>query len=153
MTVTWLLDVDGVLNARRHTWPDRIARRTISVDGESYPLAWSPTLVARVRELAADARVRIVWATSWCLHATHLEELWDLPTLARAWGVMHDSDAALAAAKRDAFAAAADTGRVIWTDDEHAPDTRTEAILGIRPHPKRGLGPADLDDIETFIGA
>lgn len=148
----WLLDVDGVINARRHAWPSRIARTTLAVDGESYPLAWSPALVDRVRAHAVGGQVQIVWATSWCPHADRLEELWDLPPLARAWGVAHGTDDELEVAKRNAFAAAADTGRVIWTDDEHAPNTRTDAILGIRPHPKGGLGPADLDDIEAFLG-
>ena len=149
--VTWLLDVDGVLNARRHAWPDRIARRTVSVGGESYPLAWSPSLVARVRDLATDGRVRIVWATSWCPHADRLEELWGLPVLPRAWSTAHDSDDALSAAKRAAAASAAADGRVIWTDDEYAPDVRTDVMLGIRPHPRRGLTPSDIDAIESFI--
>ena len=80
-----LLDVDGVLNAvqawgRSDAWDDwRTGSAT--ADGRSFPITWSPSVVAAVRSWQDLAEVH--WLTTWGHDANaslrHLLELPELP--------------------------------------------------------------------------
>jgi len=80
-----LLDVDGVLNAvqawgRSDAWPDWCTG-SATADGRSFPITWSPSVVAAVRSWRELAEVQ--WLTTWGHDANtslrHLLELPDLP--------------------------------------------------------------------------
>jgi hypothetical protein len=80
-----LLDVDGVLNAvqawgRSDAWDDwRTGLR--DAEGRSFPITWSPSVVAAVRSWQELAEVQ--WLTTWGHDANaslrHLLELPELP--------------------------------------------------------------------------
>jgi hypothetical protein len=79
-----LLDVDGVLNAvqawgRSDAWPDwRTGLAT--AEGRSFPITWSPSVVAAVRSWQELAEVQ--WLTTWGHDAnTSLRSLLQLPEL------------------------------------------------------------------------
>ena len=79
-----LLDVDGVLNAVTNrpdprVWPDW-QRGRAAADGRQWPIVWSPSVVAAVREWLAVGDVH--WLTTWGHHANDgLRALLDLPEL------------------------------------------------------------------------
>ncbi|WP_051366405.1 HAD domain-containing protein [Hamadaea tsunoensis] len=157
----WLLDVDGVINTRRPVWGPDLSRGTVHSDGEDYPLRWAPRLIARIRRLHETGIVDVAWCTTWCPDAGALEQLFGLPPLGIALdaeALAGDSDSAkLAAARR----VRASGRRLVWTDDTAIPDEApvrrelTERGMGllIRPHPRRGLRPGDVDRIEWFARA
>lgn len=158
----WLLDVDGVVNAV-HPWGadhlgDTYTTGTMTIDGGRYPMTWSPALIDRIRDLHTAGVVEVRWATGWCVWAHHLETLWNLPRLGRAFttAVVGDAltDAKLAAARW----VLAEGRRLVWTDDLDLPAGRTvlreltwdgRALL-IAPDRAVGLLPADMDRIEAF---
>ncbi len=89
-----LLDVDGVLNAVTgrpdpRVWPDW-QRGRAAADGRQWPIVWSPSVVAAVREWRTLADVH--WLTTWGHHANDgLRALLDLPELrvAGTWADVH----------------------------------------------------------------
>jgi hypothetical protein len=150
----WLLDVDGVLNADYAVdgdWPSQTGR-IVTADNRAWPFTWAPGLIRRVKALAANGSVDIVWATTWCPWAEALEALWGLPAFTRAWDRPLFGPDALAA-KRDAWKEARLSPRpVIHTDDQAAEDIDDSAaeLLGIRPHHSVGLTRTDMGRIERF---
>ncbi|GIG90098.1 hypothetical protein [Plantactinospora endophytica] len=158
----WLLDVDGVVNARRPGWGRTPCRADVwsEEDRCEYPLSWADALVDRMRALHDSGVVELRWCTTWCPEADVLERLWRLPVLDRAlvcepvpkgpegWPVKRAAAHAVLAAGRT----------LVWTDDEAIPEgdrvldravARGIALL-IAPDPARGLRPADIDEIEAF---
>lgn len=160
----WLLDVDGVINVRRPMWGPQLGRgvaRTVEAQGAvDWPIRWAPALIARIRRLAAAGVVEVRWCTTWCPDADVLERLFDLPAFGRALtaaelDAAEDTDPVKLAAARRVLA---ERRRLVWTDDTAVPASGPSAAeltaggrgLLIRPHPRRGLRPRDLDRIEAF---
>lgn len=156
--ITWLLDVDGVINARRPAWKEmpRSAAVTTS-EGETFTLRWAPSLMRFIRTYAiADVVVDVVWCTTWCPDADRLESLWRLPPLRRAFDHGgYTGDAKLEAARN----VLARGDRLIWTDDTEVPlsgptfeglSAGGESLL-IRPDGRRGLTPEHMDLIAKFV--
>ncbi len=168
----WLLDVDGPINLQRRdfnrAWTVLPVRREVhafDLDGQTIPfkLIWCPELVARIRRIIHGGTIDVRWCTSWCDQADVLERLWCLPALPRE---LTGEQCRLPTGHRDrakterALALAEGGHRVIWTDDDAVPHfgpvldrlTRSGALT-IRPNPKVGLRPEDLDRIEAFAAA
>lgn len=165
---TWLLDVDGPINATDPGWSAPPWNRKLLYQHEDpggktelreFKLRWSPHLITRIRKLIATGTVDVVWCTTWCPQAHQLEDLWGFPSLGRAWTThLHGFHAVQA--KRAAARAVLTAGRrLIWTDDDAFPDRGPFidelAALGgdlllIKPDDRRGLRPADMATIEAF---
>ncbi|WP_157930404.1 HAD domain-containing protein [Glycomyces xiaoerkulensis] len=147
----WLLDVDGVLNAGQPCWSNAQQRLVSSRAAGVLRLTWSPPLLDRIRAVAESGLVDLVWATTWCPEGEILEDLWNLPTLTRAWTAELYGPAA-AEAKAAAATEVTLAGRpLIWTDDELAEDLAEPDRLEIRPRSRCGLAPGDLEAIERFV--
>ncbi|MFG3338681.1 HAD domain-containing protein [Glycomyces sp. NPDC048151] len=133
-------------------WPSQTGR-AVMVDRVGVSITWAPTLVKRIRALAENRSVDLVWASAWCPVADKLEDLWDLPKLVRAW--THPmSPTTLRVYKWRAWQEAQASPRpVIWTDDECAEeiDNHDRELLGIRPATSTGLTRPDMNRIEQFI--
>jgi hypothetical protein len=159
--VRLLLDVDGVLNALSSVdnpgdfWTDC---RVDVVDG--YSIAWSPSVVAFVRDLH-DRGVDVQWLTTWGRRANEqLRATLDLPELPvlgeRGDGVedtwwklvliqaVHQSDGV----------------PFVWIDDEI--DYDQEAIewlgtlppgrfLAVTPDSMTGIDPCDIERVNAFV--
>lgn len=158
-TPVWLLDVDGVLNARKPGWGAAPRRFDVTDQwGMTWTLRWAPALITRIARIHAEGRIEIVWCTTWCPSTHLLESLWHLPQLRRAWTEDLHGYAAVEAKRAAARAVLADGGRLIWTDDDAFPKrgpfvqelTADGRALLIKPDDRFGLQPADLDDIEAF---
>lgn len=153
--VTWLLDVDGVINATKAGWSAKPYSGTAYCEGRGWRMRWAPQLISRIRKIHAEGSVSIVWATSWCGYTDQLEQLFKLPPLLSAASTrMEGSD------KYKAALAVVESGeKLIWTDDEFTPEfgpwydelTKYNSSLLIRPSPRRGLRSTDLDRIDQFI--
>lgn len=153
--ITWLLDVDGVINATKAGWSSAPFSGNAYYLGQSYRMHWAPQLISRIRTIHASGSVSIVWATSWCGDTDQLEALFKLPALPSAASQrMEGSD------KYKAALAVVDSGqKLIWTDDEFTPEfgpwydelTKYNSSLLIRPSARRGLRSTDLDRIDQFI--
>ncbi len=167
----WLLDVDGVLNADRPGWSAAPRSRKLTVPYveprtgfttfQTFRLRWAPMLITRIKQLHAAGRAELRWCTTWCPEADQLERLWGFPPLARAWTEDLYGFRAVEAKRAAAREVLAAGRRLIWTDDDAFPRTGElvdeltaggRALL-IKPDGRRGLQPADMDDIETFTGA
>ena len=154
-TITWLLDVDGVINASKAGWSSAPFSGNAYYKGHSYRMRWAPQLIERIRQVHALTSVEILWATSWCGYTDQLEELFKLPALLSAWSMrMYPED------KEAAALAVVESGkRLIWTDDEVVPEsgdlydtlTAENKSLLIRPRASRGLRPEHLDRIDQFV--
>lgn len=161
MTV-WLLDVDGVLNARRPGWGGPPRRGYASSEGVSWPIRWAPALIARIHALHRLGSVDIRWCSTWCADADELERLFGLPRLERAFTEPVRPGEEADAVKLAAAYAVLDSGvPLVWTDDVAIPASgpaydRLVAegrTLLIAPDPGRGLQPGHLDAIEEFVRA
>jgi len=148
----WLLDVDGVLNAPRAGWGG--APMSATVDG--YRLHWSPELMDRIYTLWRNGTASIQWATSWAGRTRAIESAFGLPRLGDAFDGPVQPPALL---EKHAAAAAVDQAgrRLVWTDDEAFDATpgwadrlAKKGHLLIRPDPRRGLRPRDLDRIAEY---
>jgi hypothetical protein len=155
MACVWLLDVDGVINARKPGWHAAPHHGRAYAEGTAWPMRWAPALVARIRRLHASGAVEVRWCSTWCAWSDQLERLFRLPALACAFTTTTDAPTAKLAAAR---AVLADGDHLIWTDDDEVPTggplldelTATGRALLIRPDARRGLTPAHLDAIESF---
>ncbi len=125
-----------------------------------WPIRWAPALITRIRRLADAGLVEVRWCTTWCPDAEVLERLFELPAFGRALTAVEldtadETDALKLAAARRVLA---EPRRLVWTDDTAVPArgplagelTAGGRALLIRPHPRRGLRPKDLDRIESF---
>ena len=177
-----LLDVDGVLNAvgpADESWPDW-ERGRASAGGRPWPIRWSPSVVAAVREWQDAADVQ--WLTTWGHDANRgLHELLGLPELPVA-GTHQDAGDEGSADDADALAAVTPaapdelTGRwwkfdvvrrvlrrqpgrrLVWLDDDlartHEVRAWTQAntpCLLVAPDPRTGLVRAHLDAVRDFL--
>ena len=155
----WLLDVDGVLNARRPGWSEDPRQGVAWADDGAWQMRWSPTLIKQIRDIDSSCEVEIVWATTWCPWIDGLEELFGLSGSRCAFG------RAELAAKPDnrvkleaALAVLASSRELIWTDDAAIPSSGVEldilvgaGSLLIRPDQDRGLQPTHLESIRAWL--
>lgn len=156
---TWLLDIDGVINANKPGWS--AAPRRVHCAG--FVVRYAPALIERIRELHRSRTVEIQWASTWCGFPNQIEEL------TRRIGLHFDSafvdrpeSKTWAEMKAEAAVAVLAAGRrLIWTDDDEAgiapafypaigAAVRDGRALLIAPRPNRGLQREHLDRIEAF---
>lgn len=156
----WLLDVDGVINARKPGWSARPSRRHAyaSCSRQQLPLWYAPALLARIRAAHAAGLAEIRWATTWCCEVDALEKAFSLPHFEPCWTDHINGRAAAMAKLACAAQVLADGRRLVWTDDSETPTsgetyerlTFDGRALLIAPNPARGLQPDDMDRIEAF---
>ncbi len=160
----WLLDVDGVLNARKPGWGAAPAKRQVwsSHIRREFTVHYAPALMRRIRDLHRSGQVEIRWCTTWCGDTTTLEKAFILPEFGAAWTDYCNGSAAAAAKLAAALAVLGEGRRLVWTDDTEVPLeswdlyrelTADGQALLIRPDERVGLQPTDLDAIEQFIGS
>jgi hypothetical protein len=157
----WLLDVDGVLNATRPGWGGPPVTRSITAQGTSWRMRFSPQVIAGIRAIATTSRAEIRWATTWVGHIDDLSRVFALPTFPAAFDITSEepTQAVVAPLKLAAALAVVRSGRpLIWTDDDAIPvDGPDRAALDgagallIAPKPGRGLRPDDLDRINAYL--
>ena len=159
----WLLDVDGVLNAlAQHpdplVWPDYRHTRA-RAQRAWFPITYSPTACARVREWHQAGLVEIRWLTTWGHEAnTSLAGELGLPQ-AEVVGLPGSSQVWWKLPMAQQVHLAEPHRRLVWTDDQlqfcpPALDWLDElggSALGLTPEPTTGLSPADLAAIEEFL--
>lgn len=158
----WLLDFDGVINARRPPWDSPLGRRHIysAATGETYKAKWALDLVRVIRSIRMMG-VDVRWCSSWCMDTEALEAALSMPKLPIALTdrPLPTSTVELSRLKLAAAEDVATSGkRLIWTDDEAVPTSGPEYDrltangrgLLIRPDARRGLTPDHLGDIFTF---
>ncbi len=156
---TWLLDIDGVINANKPGW-SAAPRRTHCA---GFVIRWAPALIERIKALHRTGTVDILWASTWCGYPDQLAELSrrvGLP-LNPAFSDRPASKTWAELKAETAVAALADGQRLVWTDDDEAgvaPDfypalgaavAEGRALL-IAPRSNRGLQPEHMDRIEAF---
>jgi len=154
----FLLDVDGVINAKRPGWGAAPRRGFAYAKAYQWRMRWAPALIDRIRGIHTSGAADVVWCTTWCPWADQLERLFRLPVLGRAFA--HELApgpegwADKRAAARDLVAAGAP---LVWADDEAIPDPYLcgdyppDRALLVRPDPRRGLQPTDMDAIDTWL--
>lgn len=157
----WLLDVDGVLNARKPGWGAAPTSRQVwsKLTCREYTVHFAPALMRRIRDLHRTEAVDIRWSTTWCGDTETIETAFCLPPLPSEFEVPPTrfvGDLKLNAALQVLAAGR----RLIWTDDMEVPmeswDLHRELTadglaLLIRPDERVGLQPEHLDAIEAFI--
>jgi hypothetical protein len=174
--VIWLLDFDGVINAQRPPWGTAPRARTVHVASggkvDHWRLRWAPELLDRIRAVDMLPHVEIRWSSTWCVPDDSgypavrlLETALVLPRWECAFDPgEHWTYETITAAKRLAALEVVQSGsRLVWTDDEHVPNSGSEVhqlltqngreALLIRPRAARGLTRGDLDKIEAFVEA
>lgn len=176
-TPIWLLDVDGVINAlpwrgdaTDESWDDyATGYASPSPDrgpNRGYEITYSPTLLARIRELHESGAVEVRWLTTWGHGANgeSLRALTGLPELEVAGDPMIVSG--FAGAPSRYWWKFDDARRVreeepdrpiIWTDDDlksfdDACKWASENnVFAIAPDDVTGLTPLNLHWIEQFV--
>jgi hypothetical protein len=153
---TFLLDVDGVLNANKAGWSRAPRKGLAHAEGISWTMRWEPKAIDKIAELNRRPDLEVIWATTWVGHTDGLERLFGLPALlsagSRAMSVEDKQQAAL-------NVLADPKAKLIWADDVAVPDsgelydklTQDGRSLLIKPHPTRGLRPEDFDKIDAFV--
>ena len=177
--VTWLLDVDGVLNAvtsRPDTsvWPaDAWVRTEARAAGRAYPILAAQPVLDFVAAVAASGAADVRWHTTWQHDAVaSLAPALGLPPLpvedapefqvaggASGYAGTHTAPAwwKLSAARR-----AVSSGRpLVWTDDDLArfgvqreideQPFEPDTVLLVAPRTDIGLTPAHLRAIDAFL--
>jgi hypothetical protein len=158
----WLLDVDGVVNARRPAWDQPFAQGHAFVDGVTYRLQWAPAdpLHQAVHKRRA-AEVR--WATTWVDHVHQVERLLRLPAFTTAFRELGTSPAVAAPERKLAaalYVVEMERRPLIWTDDDAIPMSGPDLerlenagvpVLLLSPDSFEGLGPEDLTRIDAFL--
>lgn len=155
-TVSFLLDVDGVVNV--FAVPDEGTFRieTLSVAGGWFNVTVGTHVIEAVRRWAADPRMDVRWCTTWHDHANdELAPAVGMPRLPVAPGRRDDGYWKLHHAMRLVAA-----GRpLVWCDDTWAAHPMTAAslppapagVLLIQPDPFVGLTVADIARIDEFV--
>jgi hypothetical protein len=159
----WLLDVDGVVNARRPQWEQPFSQGHAYVDGVTYRLQWSPVLTKYIKALHKQRVVEVRWATTWVDHVHQVERLLHLPAFRTAFHGLGTAPS-VAAPERKLLAALDVVEReqrpLIWTDDDAIPvmgayrrrlEESGVPVLLLAPDPYEGLGPHDLERIDAFL--
>lgn len=169
----WLLDIDGVVNARAATalsapWsPELWIQRTVSAPIDGRGLASLPVLAARpvldfITSVHEAGVAEIRWHSTWRGAAiTHLAPVLGLPqfpmSIAPEWQTRTDSFSWKIPAAQRAVAAGR---RLVWTEDALTPRGLTDAsaagldgALLISPRPQIGLTPGDLTAIAAFVAS
>ncbi|WP_432973233.1 hypothetical protein [Dactylosporangium sp. CA-233914] len=152
----WLLDVDGVINAKRPGWGAVPFQGRAYALGAEWKLRWAPALTARILRLHRDGLVEVRWCSTWCAWPGELDRVLRMPGLDRAFGEVPDFAIAKLAAARAVLRGGR---RLVWTDDTEVPEsgplydelTCGGRALLVRPDERRGLQPAHLDRIEAFL--
>lgn len=159
----WLLDVDGVVNARRPAWDQPFAQGHAFVDGVTYRLQWAPALTRYIKAVHKRGAAEVRWATTWVDHVHQVERLLRLPAFHTAFRGLGNSPAVGAPERKLAaalYVVEVERRPLIWTDDDAIPvggeDRRRleEAgvpVLLLAPDPFEGLTPGHLDAIDAFL--
>lgn len=160
MSTAWLLDVDGVLNARQPGWggAPREGMAFASSIRRGFTIRFAPPLIQRIRDLHHTGLVEIRWCTTWCGDTAEIERVLSLPKFTSCWpdAARFVGELKLTAAQK----VLADGDRLVWTDDDEVPVSGPlyeELSAGgrsllIRPDTRRGLQPEHMDAIEAFVG-
>jgi hypothetical protein len=164
----WLLDVDGVVNARRPAFDAPFAQGHAFVDGVTYRLQWAPALTRYIKSVHKRRAAEVRWATTWVDHILQVERLLRLPSLETAFRVREvqgtDGDVDPAELKLRAALHVVEVERrpLIWTDDDAIPTSGPDLgrlqdadvpVLLLAPDPYEGLRPEDLTRIDEFLAA
>lgn len=159
----WLLDVDGVVNARHPAWDQPYAQGHAFVDGVTYRLQWAPALTRYIKAVHKRRAAEVRWATTWVDHVHQVERLLRLPAFHTAFRGLGTSPAVSAPERKiDAALHVVEVERrpLIWTDDDAIPPAgevrrRLEEagvpVLLLAPDPFEGLTPRHLDVIDAFL--
>jgi hypothetical protein len=165
----WYLDVDGVLNAFRHSgpnWDDSTSFWAKDSDGGKWQMRWSPAMIKRILEVQ-ELGVEIRWLTTWGHDANY--------ALAGTFGLPELKVHAVRPPRENMFGGypwdwkwhalratvAKENRPVIWTDDDAWDDgieitlksickAMDRDLLMIRPDPDIGLSKDNLDQIYRF---
>jgi len=161
----WLLDVDGVVNARRPAWDQPFAQGNAFVDGVAYRLQWAPAVTKYIKAVHKRQAAEVRWATTWVDHVHQVERLLRLPAFRTAF---HGLGAApsVGAPDRKLWAALQvveiERRPLIWTDDDAIPlfgaqrhrlEEAGVPVLLLAPDPFVGLTPGDLEQIDDFLSS
>ncbi len=159
----WLLDVDGVLNAvtlepDRTAWPEW-RTGTAQADGRTYPITFSPDVMAGIRAVHRRGLAEIRWLTTWSGDANRgLRRLLDLPE----FPVVGRPGGSAVWWKLPFAQEVGREGRpLVWTDDELGYSAEAmdwlngleQPALAIAPRPGVGLRREHLDRITEFLTA
>jgi hypothetical protein len=159
----WLLDVDGVVNARHPAWDQPYAQGHAFVDGVTYRLQWAPALTRFIKMVHKRRAAEVRWATTWVDHIHQVERLLRVPAFHTAFRGLGTSPAV--GAPECKLAAALHVVEVerrplIWTDDDAIPVTGEDRrrldeagvpVLLLAPDSFEGLTPRHLEAIEGFL--
>jgi hypothetical protein len=161
----WLLDVDGVVNARRPAWDQPFAQGHAFVDGVTYRLQWAPALTRYIKSVHKRRLAEVRWATTWVDHVHQVERLLRLPAFHTAFRGLGTSPAVAAPDRKLAAAlhvVEVERRPLIWTDDDAIPiagealERLQDAgmpLLLVAPDPFEGLRPEDLERIDAFLAS
>jgi hypothetical protein len=161
----WLLDVDGVVNARRPAWDHPYAHGNAFVDGVAYRLQWAPTLTRYIKSVHKRQAAEIRWATTWVDHVHQVERLLRLPAFRTAFRGLGAAPSIGAPDRKLAAAlhvVEVERRPLIWTDDDAIPlggpqrerlEDAGVPVLLISPDPYEGLGPQHVEAIDAFLAA
>lgn len=161
----WLLDVDGVVNARRPAWDQPFAQGHAFVDGVTYRLQWAPALTRYIKSVHKRRAVEVRWATTWVDHVHQVERLLRLPAFHTAFRGLGASPAVAAPERKLAaalYVVEVERRPLIWTDDDAIPiageprrrlEDAGVPMLLLAPDPFEGLSPEDLDRIDAFLAS
>lgn len=158
MSIVWLLDIDGVLNAlRRPAWPGEFSEGRAM----GFRIRWSPECGAEILRIREQYGVDVRWCTTWaqpvrrgCLDdplcVRHIEKLLGWPELPH---VLFTDRTSKYRAAQDVL----NTGdSLIWTDDEAIPDEfmhshrDQQRALCLAPDPNLGLTREHLHMVEAW---
>lgn len=155
----WLLDVDGVLNARRPGWGAAPKQGYAVADGTAWKFRWADPVVGFVRETMLKGAAEVRWSTTWVPWTNSVEACFRLPVLPLAFSP-HAADV-WEAKMTAALAVVEAEGRpLVWTDDERVPTfgAMRERLLAagvpvllVAPDGRRGLQPEHVAEIAAFL--
>ncbi len=151
-SVILVLDFHGTVSAPDPQWPGECRRRDVQTSFGTFPVVWASGLRDELHRLSEDARVQLVWSTSWGPEITRIEDLFGLPRQPRAIDnvLPHEE---VPAAKRAVIDRVASTGiPFVWCDDREAVEGASAGTsLTIRPRSRHGLTLADFERIKQFV--
>lgn len=150
--ITWLLDIDGVVNADRPRWAKATSARVTAHDGVTYTIRWAPELVGGIRDLVARHGIDLLLCSTWCDDADLICGVLGLPMRPAFTGLTgkYSADAKHAAAR-----AALDAGgHLVWADDREIPEGWSHPrALPVRPKSWGGLTRKDLMVIDDWCAS